>query len=1129
MSAKKSFFILLLIMLITSICDTASAIDTDYYRAFVNTDGSLNFIDKSTGATILSNSPKFFFNYGTTTSTAKAVTNSSFEIDDNNDNIPDNWSVDEAYIRLSTEQASDGSSSLKFNATTTASDHRRAYSSLITMPQEANYTISIDSYLSSFTSDSVFASVCACYYGTVDGTGPASYSHYYTVPTDIGSWANTSFDWTPPVSARSFKLLIYMSKTSVATVYFDNISITENNYVYISNGSSISHTLITNGDTTTITATDNTNSYTIVNHQYQLNTHSPYINYTATLQYKQDVFATEERFDFVVPSQNAQVMTRDLQLASFNTSNTYWADIYTPKVVRFINGLSFLGSDTMESMRLRTSGSNSQISFYSDYGENHPHFHYIKNGGGATTYVNETQRSANDTYSASVTFAIDTNESLQYLIKIRQPYGYDAAFTLTNHSDCETLARIKAVAYGTENESDPDYGAKGITARGIGWTKSVFVLGTSDYACLSDADFKALIDQLYQDGVEIIGHSITPVTDSRAVVESGLTTLSQYNSRNWIDHSAFGGTGNWEDLASQGAIRGDTNYILDLLDQYNYQYAWSYIDLSTDNYALNMLKPSSSWDIRPFLFYNNRIDDNVNDNKKIYLWSTINTNKKPDAFYTSDRVDSLISERGVHISHEYFGYSSCENHVWYNNSGTIEIYPTFDSQLEYIAGKRTAGLLWSPTMVALGDYLVPLKDVLIIYNSDGTVTVTNNSLVDVTGITVLAENNIQSVTIDNYDLLSFGVSYGDKEIVLPTIDSGDSVVLNISYGTKDSSVPTIASNDTGKNKVNEITGYWDDTSKILTMTAEGRSGNYSFTVTIPSLANKTIIVKDVTIDTTIGQYDASDSGAIIFTASLDSLHTFKIAEKPFMTANYLVVDNFDSYGSDGELRNVWYSNPTLVWLNTDPNFVCDGNSMRYEYEEGYEVEAFTADEPCLPSLIGSDWTICGVKALVLYFYGEPCNPANVPMYVKLSDDSNEGMVTYGDDGEDPNDLCVAEWHEWNIDLALFDACGVDLTNVTAMTIGFGDGSGSGTVYFDDIRLYPPRCVPSLAKPVGDFTNDCTVNFEDFAKLSRYWLQEELSVDIAPPPDGDGMVNIQDFAVFVDSWLEAELWPPAGDS
>jgi hypothetical protein len=45
---------------------------------------------------------------------------------------------------------------------------------------------------------------------------------------------------------------------------------------------------------------------------------------------------------------------------------------------------------------------------------------------------------------------------------------------------------------------------------------------------------------------------------------------------------------------------------------------------------------------------------------------------------------------------------------------------------------------------------------------------------------------------------------------------------------------------------------------------------------------------------------------------------------------------------------------------------------------------------------------------------------------------------------------------WNIDLQLFADLGVDLTNVNKIAIGFGDKNnpqgGTGTVYFDDIRL-----------------------------------------------------------------------------
>ncbi|MGD0077411.1 MAG: right-handed parallel beta-helix repeat-containing protein [Sedimentisphaerales bacterium] len=53
---------------------------------------------------------------------------------------------------------------------------------------------------------------------------------------------------------------------------------------------------------------------------------------------------------------------------------------------------------------------------------------------------------------------------------------------------------------------------------------------------------------------------------------------------------------------------------------------------------------------------------------------------------------------------------------------------------------------------------------------------------------------------------------------------------------------------------------------------------------------------------------------------------------------------------------------------------------------------------------------------------------------------------------------------------------------------------------------------------GDFDSDCDVDFSDFAVLANSWLQNNPSVDIAPPPAGDGIVDIKDLAVLCDNWL-----------
>jgi hypothetical protein len=53
------------------------------------------------------------------------------------------------------------------------------------------------------------------------------------------------------------------------------------------------------------------------------------------------------------------------------------------------------------------------------------------------------------------------------------------------------------------------------------------------------------------------------------------------------------------------------------------------------------------------------------------------------------------------------------------------------------------------------------------------------------------------------------------------------------------------------------------------------------------------------------------------------------------------------------------------------------------------------------------------------------------------------------------------WAEWMIPLESFADQGIDLTNVDSIAIGLGTKAGvagpggSGTIYVDDIRLYPP--------------------------------------------------------------------------
>ncbi|HUW18620.1 MAG TPA: SUMF1/EgtB/PvdO family nonheme iron enzyme [Sedimentisphaerales bacterium] len=253
---------------------------------------------------------------------------------------------------------------------------------------------------------------------------------------------------------------------------------------------------------------------------------------------------------------------------------------------------------------------------------------------------------------------------------------------------------------------------------------------------------------------------------------------------------------------------------------------------------------------------------------------------------------------------------------------------------------------------------------------------------------------------------------------------------------------------------------------------------------------------------------------------------------------YALVDDMESYDfSTNRIGLTWIDGArnntgSIVMLGTAPEPVHGGlKSMLFCYGWcGGLFECYSQIERSYSSS-PRDWASLGVKALTLYFYGGPDNDANATeqMYVGLEDARGGGSCTqvkYGDHGEDMNDVKVAEWQEWNIDLQDFIDGGVDLTDVNKICIGFGDKAntmpgGFGFVYFDDIRLYLPRCVPSRAKPAGDLTDDCRVDEADLDIMTGQWLTSGIKADLT----GDGDVNFKDYAVLAGTWLDSELWPP----
>jgi hypothetical protein len=112
-----------------------------------------------------------------------------------------------------------------------------------------------------------------------------------------------------------------------------------------------------------------------------------------------------------------------------------------------------------------------------------------------------------------------------------------------------------------------------------------------------------------------------------------------------------------------------------------------------------------------------------------------------------------------------------------------------------------------------------------------------------------------------------------------------------------------------------------------------------------------------------------------------------------------------------------------------------------------------------------DWTAGAAKTLVLWVHGQLSNSDSNKLYVKI----NNTKVMY--DG----DISVPIWKQWQIDLT---SLGANLSAVSTLSIGV-EGSGSGLIYLDDIKLHriaPPMVeLPAGSDPslVGYWTLDET--------------------------------------------------------
>jgi concanavalin A-like lectin/glucanase superfamily protein len=217
----------------------------------------------------------------------------------------------------------------------------------------------------------------------------------------------------------------------------------------------------------------------------------------------------------------------------------------------------------------------------------------------------------------------------------------------------------------------------------------------------------------------------------------------------------------------------------------------------------------------------------------------------------------------------------------------------------------------------------------------------------------------------------------------------------------------------------------------------------------------------------------------------------------FTVADCLLVDGFEAYDwSQHFLYQTWFTRSRgRVAMESDRIYRSCQQCMAFSYyydTVNYSETYRRFERP-------EDWTRSGAATLRLWLYGERNNATDGQMYITVGDGAGEQRVIFAGD---PEILTQREWTEWRVALADFND--VNLASVESFAMGFCWPSaqsgqfGSGTVYVDDVALYPPLCFDEY-RPTADLTCDCAVDYEDLEQMASTWLDERVrTVPISAP-------------------------------
>ena len=375
------------------------------------------------------------------------------------------------------------------------------------------------------------------------------------------------------------------------------------------------------------------------------------------------------------------------------------------------------------------------------------------------------------------------------------PYGYESGIIFTEHADWTDIRTHRAVLFGSEKITKAKDATGGFVYYGIPVTKSVFynnpdqvtneAVSHGSFKGLhstikTDREFEKLLKQLHKLGFDICLHTPEQYTTTPDNLKEALDYMQRkFKSTTWIDHGYNNGLeNNREDLVCDGLNQQSDYYAGSQWQNHGIQYLWNayYEEKRMTPWCFDnsLMQPYPGFgdalpnrQITTIAGYDDYDVHGISHHlmaPDFLTWCTPSTleavtDAEWDFYYSDARLQQLVDNHNVHITHTYPAWVWPGRTFWtYDADSTIVALPGMNRAFERIAKLRDAHKMLPMTVKTYLNYYSGLLQIYYEVVDAEHICLTNLGK-EIKGFTLLCPSPIRFEDNRYYDFRKSGEFY----------------------------------------------------------------------------------------------------------------------------------------------------------------------------------------------------------------------------------------------------------------------------------------------------------------------------------------------------------------------------------